>query len=117
MEHFFLDDRFMSSIEDLIEHLEIDEESANELPENWEEKVELSELEPIFKIDADTLCQLLADANEDRLTEEFGEESKVLNALKESIDFEKLNSLLPKLYYPSGKFEKITKSDILDYFN
>ena len=117
MENFFVEDRFMNSIEDLIFHLEIDEENVHELSDDWQEKVEISELEPIFKVDADILCQLLADSNEDRLTEDFEEETNVLNALKESIDFEKLNSLIPKLYYPSGKYEVITKKDILDYFD
>lgn len=60
------------------------------------------------------MCQLLADANEDRLSEDDDEQVKVIKALKEAIDFEKLNSLLPKLYYPNCTYDIITKQDLLD---
>lgn len=71
------------------------------------------ELEPIFQVDAEMLCELLVDANEDRLTVDGDEETDILKALKESIDFDKLNELLPKLYYPNNKFAVITKADLL----
>jgi DNA-directed RNA polymerase specialized sigma subunit len=117
MENFFYDDRFCSDIEDLARVFDIDEDNVNELKDDWQVKVELSDLEAIFKIDADSLCQLLADANEDRLSEDFDEEARVLKALKESIDFEKLKEALPKLYYPNNKFETITKADLVEWFS
>ena len=116
MEHFFYDDTFCSDLEDLANIFYIDEDNVNELKDDWQVKVELSDLEPIFNIDADNLCQLLADANEDRLSEDFDEEEKVLKALKEAIDFEKLKEALPKLYYPNNKFETITKADLVEWF-
>jgi hypothetical protein len=116
MEHFFYEDSFCSDIEDLARLFDIDEDNVNELKDDWQVKVELSDLEAIFEIDANSLCQLLADANEDRLSEDFDEEAKVLKALKESIDFEKLKEKLPKLYYPNNKFEILTKVDLLDWF-
>jgi hypothetical protein len=115
MENFFYEDTFCSDLADLAELFDIDEDNVNDLKDDWQQRVELSELEPIFKIDADNLCQLLADANEDRLSDEFNEEAKVLKALKESIDFDRLNTLLPKLYYPSNKFEIVTKADFVDF--
>ena len=90
MEHFFYEDTFCSDLEDLANVFDIDEDNVNELKDDWQVRVELSDLEPIFNVDADNLCQLLADANEDRLSEDFDEEAKVLKALKETIDFEKL---------------------------
>ena len=117
MEHFFYDDTFCSDLEDLANIFDIDEYNVNDLKDDWVIKVELSDLETIFKVDADNLCQLLADANEDRLSEDFDEEAKVLKALKESIDFNKLKELLPKLYYPNGKFETITKADLVEWFS
>jgi hypothetical protein len=115
MQNFFYEDTFCSDLEDLAELFDIDEDNVNDLKDDWQQRVELSELEPIFKIDADNLCQLLADANEDRLSEDFNEEAKIIKALKESIDFDKLNGLLPKLYYPSNKFEIVTKADFVDF--
>ena len=117
MENFFLDDNFCSDIEDLAKVFDIDEDNINELKDDWQVKVELSVLEPIFNIDVDNLCQLLADANEDRLSEDFDEEDKVLKALKEAIDFDRLKESLPKLYYPNGKYEIITKSELVEWFS
>lgn len=117
MEHFFYDDTFCSDLEDLANAFEIDEDNVNELKDDWQVRVEMSDLEPIFNIDADNLCQLLADANEDRLSENFDEEAKVTKALKENIDFEKLKEALPKLYYPNNKFETITKADLVEWFS
>lgn len=117
MEHFFYDDTFCTDLEDLANIVYIDEDNVNELKDDWQVKVELSDLEPIFNIDAENLCQLLADANEDRLSEDFDEEAKVLKALKETIDFDKLKDALPKLYYPSSKIETITKADLVEWFS
>ena len=116
MEQFFDDDNFLLDIGDLAERYDIDEDNVNELKDDWQVKVELSDLEPIFEVTAESLCQMLADCNEDRLSEDFDEEQKVMRALKESIDFDKLKELLPKLYYPNGKFETITKSDMVEWF-
>lgn len=117
MENFFYDDRFCMGLDDLADIFDIDEENVNGLKDDWSVRVELSDLQPIFNIDADNLCQLLADANEDRLSEDFDEEAKVLKALKENIDFEKLKNALPKLYYPNNNYETITKYDLVEFFS
>ena len=116
MEHFFYNDNLYSDLEEFLEYYGIDYDNVNNLPDTWSARIEHSDLEPIFEVDAEIICQLLADSNEDRLSEDFDEEKKVLKALKESIAFEKLKELLPKLYYANGKFETITKKDILNYF-
>jgi len=117
MEHFFYEDTFCSDWEDLVNAFDIDENNVNELKDDWQIRVEFADLEPIFNVDANSLCQLLADNNEDRLSEDFDEEAKVLKALKETIDFEKLKEALPKLYYPNNKFEIITKADLVEWFS
>ncbi len=112
MENFIVEDKFYRDLEELFHDLDYDEE--NPPSDDWALKVELSDLEPIFNIDAEKLCQMLGDCNEDRLTDNEEEEQKVLNALKESIDFDKLRGLLPKYYYPNGKFVTLTKQDFLE---
>jgi DNA-directed RNA polymerase specialized sigma subunit len=114
MQHFFYDDTFCSDLEDLAAVLDIDEDNVNELKDDWQVKVELSDLEPIFNVDAEDLCQLLADANEDRLSEDIDVEANVLKALKETINFDKLKDALPKYYYPNNKFKTITKADLVE---
>ena len=113
MENFFYDDEYCSSLYDLAKLLGIDGTNLNDLDVYWYIEVELADLEPIFNVDADSLCQLLADANEDRLSEDSNEGLRVLLALQESIDFEKLRELLPKLYYPNGKYGYITNDDLV----
>jgi hypothetical protein len=116
MENFFYEDTFCYDIEDLAAVLDINEDNVNALKDDWQVKVELSNLEPIFKINAENLCELLADANEERLSEDFDEEEKVLKALKECIDFDKLKNSLPKLHYPNNNFEIVTKQDMVECF-
>lgn len=43
-------------------------------------------------------------------------EESIHQAIDECFDVEKFNSLVPKLYYPSG-FATITKQDLLDFLN
>lgn len=117
MENFFYNDEFYPDIECLVSYLGIYEENVNELDDNYSIKVELSNLEPIFsKIDASYICQLLADDEEDRLTENFDEEEEIMKALNESIDFIALNEKIPKYYYRANNFATITKSDLVEYF-
>jgi hypothetical protein len=117
MEHFFYEDTFCVNLEDLANIFDINEDNVYELKDDWEVRVELSNLEPIFNINTEILCQLLADANEDRLSEDFDEEAMVKKAIEENIDFDKLKDALPKLYYPNYKFENITKADLVEWFS
>jgi len=116
MENFFYEENFCSDLEDLAFLFDVNEDNVNDLKDDWQVRVELSDLEPIFSLNAEDLCQLLADTNEERLSENFDEEEKVVKALKECIDFEKLKEKLPKLYYPNNKFETITKADLVEWF-
>jgi len=117
MENFFYDDRFCSDISDLMDIFDIEEKDLKDLEDDWSAKIELTELEPIFKVDAKKLCKLLCDCNEERLGEDFDnrDEEKLIKAISESCDFEKLKELLPKYYYPTCKFKTITKQDLIDY--
>ena len=118
MEHFFYEDDFCSDLKDIAYILDIDSiNDAYELKDDWQVKVELSNLEPIFDVNADDLLDMLAYRNEDRLTEDFREGEDALKALKECIDFDKLKDILPKLYYPNHKFDIITKQDLINLFN
>jgi chemotaxis methyl-accepting protein methylase len=71
----------------------------------------------MFKVDVDFLAESLYDANEERYSEDAPQDLDVKKALNECIDFEKLNSMIPKLWYPNGKFQLITKADLLEFIN
>jgi len=115
MENFFYDDRFCSDLSDLMDIFDIEE--PKNLKDDWTCKVGLSQLEPIFKVDAENLLKLLCYDNEERIGEDFDEkdEAKILISINKSVDFNKLKELLPQYYYPTSKFEIITKADLIEY--
>jgi hypothetical protein len=117
MENFFYEDDFCADFDDLALLININEDTVNELEDDWSIRVESTDIEPIFNVDANILCQLLAAANEDRLTEDPDEEENILKALTGAIDFGKLKDTLPKVYYPSNKFTIITKADLVEWFS
>jgi len=115
-EKFFIENDFYSEFTDFLDDYQIDEDNVQDLPDDWEVKIELSDLEPIFDLDAETLCKIISQCNEERLSEDENEEDKIIKALKDCIDFGKLKESLPELYYPNGKFVKITKAELMEYY-
>ncbi len=113
---FYGDDYYCNDLRDLTDDLGIYKENVNSLKDDWSLKIEFAVEEPIFKINAEYLCQLLADANKDRITDFFKEKESVLKALEECVDFDKLNNTLPKYVYPNGNVQIITKNDIINFF-
>lgn len=119
MENFFIDTEFYSDIESFLSDMDMEDIDVVNLEDDWKIKVELSELKPMFQYKIEQITDDIIRAT-DRWEENFPEDSdnvfKQLEfAIKQSIDLEKLNSLIPKLYYPSGIFVELTKKDLLDY--
>lgn len=128
MEHFFLDDRFYSDLDDFIEDYFEDpytelypKEAIEALEEDWSIRVQELKLEPMFEVERDEINSLILDylieKHEDRFPQDSDEEEKDLSmALKASFDVTLFNSLVPKLYYPTT-FTTITKQNLLDFLN
>lgn len=115
MEYFFANDSLCCDLGDLLEQLEIEEEEVKDLPEDWTYEAEEVELEPMFVLGADMLNDILSDRFEERFSEDAPEYDKINKILKDNIDFDKINALIPKLYYSTGKIKTITKADLLEY--
>lgn len=115
MENFFIDHKFYHDIDDLMNDCDIEEDNLNEVSKDWSVKAETSELEPMFTIGAAELTEMLADKYEDRYDEEGSQSEDVRKALEKCIDFDTLNKIIPSLYYPTGEFVTITKSDLIEY--
>jgi len=113
--NFFYEDKFCSDLSDLMDELDIGEEQLQHLPDGWSVKVELSKDEPMFQLKATDLEEMLYDKHQDRYTEDTPDGPIIVKALNECVDFEKLNSMIPSLYYPSSNFVTITKQDLIDY--
>ena len=73
-----------------------------------------SKLEPILKLSAEWIAERIDD---ERFSENNNENEveKIMKVLSGNIDFDKINALLPKLYYENYKDKfTITKQDLLD---
>ena len=78
-------------------------------------KVENCTLEPIITLTAELIAESLEDELEERFSEDNDEDEfkRIIAALKNNIDFDKLNSKMPKLWYPNGTFESFTKAELI----
>lgn len=117
-ENFFIDDKFYNEIVDYIEDNDYDNEEIEKLTDDWKVVIRLSNYEPIFQFTMDWLVERIireTDYFEDRFPEDSDVvDTQIENAIRQSVDLEKLNSLLPKLYYPSDKTGVLTKQDLLE---
>jgi len=118
MENFFIEDEFFSTLDDLIDYIGLDVE---ELDDNWTTKVKLSELEPMFQFNEKFIVDAIIN-NTDLFEDRFPEDSdnafkKIEEAIIGSVDLEKLNKMIPSLYYPNCDYRIITKQDLLDFKN
>lgn len=118
MEPFFIDENYYMEVEDyLIDH-ELEREDVEKLPDDFQVKINEAELQPIFVLKEDWLIDAILD-HTDSFDERFPEDSDkvfedIKKAIRQSIDVNKLNQLLPKLWYPNGKHSVLTKQDLLD---
>lgn len=119
MENFFYCDNFYSDISDLMDELEIDEDNVNDLPGDWEVEVEDTTKEKIFVFEKQSVSDAIIETT-DRWEERFPEESEstfkqIESAIKAGIDIDKINELLPSLYYANGEMSIITKDDLIGW--
>ncbi len=115
MENFFYSDEYYSELGDLMEDLDIDEDNVNELPDDYALECRGSDLEPIFQLSAEWITERV---NEERWPEDMDSIcDQAYKAVNDNIDFAKVNSLIPKLYYPSRRKFTITKKDLIEYCN
>jgi hypothetical protein len=112
MENFFYNDKFYSDMEELMDDLDYYEEDVLKLPDDYSLDCKGFKLEPIVTLSADWIGERI---DEERFTEDGDEIEKILKVLSANIDFDKINSLMPKIYYESGEKFKITKADMLEW--
>jgi len=111
MENFFYDDKFYGYFEDFIESIEEENDcEINELPEDFSVELGESELKPILILSIDDINIDSENYSEDN---EDWEQENILKVLKENIDFEKINSLMPKNYHRTKNKQVLTKEMLL----
>ena len=121
MEHFFIEDRFYSDLDDYINDCFPEDGAVESLEDDWSIRVQESKLEPMFQIKREVIEYVLAQHFDDQFYDRYPLDDDqalddILEAIEKSFDVEKFNSLVPKLYYPTT-FATITKQDLLDYLN
>lgn len=110
MKHFFYEDKFYHDLGDLID--EWGEDEVKNFPDDWSITVEEATEEPILTLSTEWIIERIDD---ERWTEDGDEWHKVHKVLVDNIDFQKINTLMPKLWYETRKKVTITKADLLDY--
>ena len=115
MENFFEDGEFYTDLEDFIYKVfDGEEEQVRELEEDAVFECKGSKLEPIIDFSTQWITERIDDDrfSENNVDSEIDEIEKVLNG---NIDFEKINALIPKLYFVDRRNKlTITKQDLLD---
>lgn len=113
MENFFYNDNFYYELSDCINYNDWDKEEIESYPDDFKLEVICSELQYIVQIDAEWITERICDH---RFSEQNSDKevTSIMNILNDNIDFEKINSLIPKLYYPSRKKHYFTKTDLLE---
>jgi len=123
MENFYYSDIFCKTIGQLIDVLKSDgyeiTSDFNNLDDNFSVKVSLTKLQKMFFLDDEFILKSII-SNLDIYENRFPDDSDVLfeeieSAIIKSIDSDKLNQLIPSLYYLTGEETTITKSDIVKY--
>lgn len=108
-ENFFVDGKFYKTIEQFVEDELCDVEIEN-LSEDYEVKCERSSLLPIIQYNAEMIAEMAEEFSEENCDDEY---ETILEAVRQCVDFEKLNSMIPKLYYGNVERFVLTKKDLL----
>jgi len=114
MEHLFYDGNFYSELSEYLEYHDIKREEVESYPDDYKLEMNGSKLEPIVQFDAEWISERIC---EERFSENNcdSETSKIMKALNDCIDFDKLNSQIPKLYYENRRDKCVfTKADLLE---
>jgi hypothetical protein len=112
MENFFYSNKYYSDLDELLDDLDLSEDGISELPDDYLLDCRRANLEPIITLSVDWIGDRI---DEERFSEDADEVEEIQKILSSNIDFEKINSLMPKLYYESREKFKITKADLIEY--
>lgn len=118
MENFFYKDIFCSDLEDFIndyfDEFEDLDKQITSLSDDWFVDIMVVEKsEPVFELSVSWIMERI---NEEMFSEDGEEDEKIAKLLRKHIDFNSINSNMPRVYNPkNGVDDKITKIDLLDY--
>ena len=111
-------DSYYDELINLIEDLYPNETDITELDDDFSILVEDCSLRKIFVADEKLARRIGSDVSEwkdDLLPEEADDTiDQIIKAVVASIDLDKMNALLPELWYPNGDKYEVTKQEMLE---
>lgn len=110
MENFFWNAEFYRDIEELIDKIS-DEEDLSDLEDDWSIECREGELQKVITLSPDWMMERIS---EERFEEDGDTYEKVYDMLEKNIDFEKIDTLMPELWYETRIKFIITKQDLLE---
>lgn len=118
MTPFFIEDKFYSDIEDYLSDNDLQREDIEKLPDDYKLVVMGTREEPVLTLTLQWMSDAVTDKAES-YDDRFPEDSedvfqRISNAVRQSVDIDKLNTLMPRLWYPDDSEFEITKQDLLD---
>ena len=111
MENFFYNDEFYDDIGSLMDAQDIDE-TMDGIDDQWEIECREGQLEPIVTLSVEWIMDRI---NPDRYTEDGDECHDIADLLEQYVNYEEINTQMPKLWYPTRKKFTITKQDLIDW--
>ncbi len=125
---FFIEDEFHEDIDSLVHSMGLDEEDFFDLDPDWEVQAFEASLEKIFVLEKEDLVSAISQIIEQEYSDserypdyecsDFDYTQKAIkNAITQSIDIDKLNNLLPELWYSTDKKIVIKKADLAEHIS
>lgn len=106
---YAIDDNFFDEIQDIAEHFGY--EFLIQQPVDFTMEAYECDLEFIIQLDGESISECIDD---ERLSEDGDEKEDVAKMLDANIDFDKINALMPKLWYPSNRKIVLTRDELIN---
>lgn len=106
---YAIDDNFFSEVQDISEHLEY--EFLVEQTDDFTVEAYECDLQFIVQLNGNCISESAID--EKRLSEDGDEVEDIAKILNDNIDFDKINALMPKLWYSSNRKIIFTKAELI----
>jgi len=111
MENFFYNDNFYSDLSELAQRFEDDDE-LKDFSDDEIFEIELSSEEPIIVLSAEWIANRVEDERLGDDGDDGDQIEKLIDVLNKHVDFEKVNSLIPKMFYTTGEIAFVTIKEL-----
>lgn len=115
MDNIFYDYQFYPTLASLLEHLDINADTLELLPDDYVIVVETTRIGKPFELTNAHLLEYMQEQFDDVLPEDEAFKDQLKQLIPVCLDVKKFNSLLPNVHIPTGQQIKITVQLITKY--